>query len=415
MALRKADRDLRLSDGASEFPVWLLPILDIAPLDQTIATSVSSFDQLIGGRHLHDEDPAIRALNDEGAFALGVLIALEGKGNPASAPYQKFGISGPPPADEILARIINGQESWWDLAYLRGINYPGTDYAVKLVDARTRYLVNNTIKARGFVVALALGGLIFLPGTLLAFLRAGKKERPINYANHWSFSFGIGTFLLAFLASIGFSLSFNIALETIGQTPGADPSQPLISMPLYVLLDSVTRFLPPLIAISLLFRRPGHAISRLGLAGPLNGRMVLGSFAMLQIIDFGLRMTLHRDNPDPLGGLSTSEDGAWGLVLGVATACLAAPIAEEILYRGVLFRTLANRLWLPAAVIISSLVFALVHFYPLSSLIIVGLVGATCALCYISSRTLLTAIALHALYNAAIKIPEWIVYHAPLS
>ena len=136
---------------------------------------------------------------------------------------------------------------------------------------------------------------------------------------------------------------------------------------------------------------------------------------MLQVIEFGLRMTIDRSGPvDPLGGLEPIEDGMWGLLFSIVTACIAAPIADEILYRGVLFRSLANRLHVSVAVLVSSLVFALVHFYPLSSLLTVFTVGAACALCYVSSRTLLTAIALHALYNAAIKIPEWIVYHAPL-
>ena len=144
--------------------------------------------------------------------------------------------------------------------------------------------------------------------------------------------------------------------------------------------------------------------------------MVLGAFAILQIIEFGLRMTLGASGPpDPTGGLSPEESGPWGLVFGVATACIAAPLAEEIVYRGVLFRSLANRLRVWPAVIASSVVFSLVHFYPWPSLVTVALVGAACALVYASSRTLLTAVALHALYNAAIKIPEWIVYQTPLS
>ncbi len=46
---------------------------------------------------------------------------------------------------------------------------------------------------------------------------------------------------------------------------------------------------------------------------------------------------------------------------------------------------------------------------------LVGTVGIICGLGFMSSRTLLTAIALHALYNASIRIPEWFVYQTPLS
>ena len=415
--MRKADRDLRIAEGTAKLPPWIRPALGIDSLDQTLATTEASFTQLARMRHRHEEDPSTRALNDEGAYALAIIIALRKDGNPATGPFANLGLPGPPPPEPILSRIIAGQEQWWDLAYLRGLDLPETEYAAKLVDARTQHLTNNAIKARGAVLALALSGLVFVPGTLIAFLRVGRtKRRPVNYAHRWHIGFGVGVFLLAYLASVGFSITFNSALQQVASEPTEGVAKPLMSMPLFITLDSLTRFLPALIALGLLFRRSRHAISRLGIAGPINFRMILGSFAMLQIIEFGLRMTLDRSGtPDPLGGLDRSEDGMWGLLFGVASACIAAPIAEEILYRGVLFRSLANRINVTSAVLVSSLVFALVHFYPLSSLITVFSVGVACALCYASSRALLTAIVLHALYNAAIKLPEWIVYHTPLS
>ncbi|MEP4078219.1 CPBP family intramembrane glutamic endopeptidase [Haloferula sp.] len=417
-AMRKADRDLRIAEGTEKLPAWLRPVLGIDTLEQTLATTEASFTQLARLRHHHNEDPATRALNDEGAYALAVIIAVRNDGNPATGPFNAHGLPGPPPPGPIMSRVISSQENWWDLAYLRGLDFPGTEEASQLVDARTQHLTNNAIKARGAVLALALSGLVFIPGTLIAFVRAGKskRRRPVNYSHHWHIGFGLGVFLLAYLASVGFSITFNAALQQAAPEATDGVAKPLMSMPLFITLDGLTRFLPALIALGLLFRRSRHAVSRLGIAGPLDAKLILGSFAILQIIEFGLRMTLDRSGaPNPTGGLDASEAGLWGLAFGVVSACIAAPIAEEILYRGVLFRSLANRINLTSAVLISSVVFALVHFYPISSLITVFSVGVTCALCYASSRTLLTAIALHALYNAAIKLPEWIVYHAPLS
>jgi membrane protease YdiL (CAAX protease family) len=54
------------------------------------------------------------------------------------------------------------------------------------------------------------------------------------------------------------------------------------------------------------------------------------------------------------------------------------------------------------------------HFYDGYGLASVGVFGFSCALLYSGTGSLSTVIALHMLYNAAIKIPEWIVYHAPL-
>ncbi|MCH7228609.1 lysostaphin resistance A-like protein [Haloferula sp. A504] len=411
LTMRKADRDLRLAEGTRHLPPFVQSLLGIDPLSQTLDRQIESFELLVRSRHRHDEDEATREIGDEGAFALGVMIALQGDGNAAAAPFAQLGLAAPPPPEEVISRIIHGREHWWDMAYLEALDIPENDYAGKLVDSRTRHLVGNAIKSRGVVLALGLGGLIFIPGTLLAFFRAGRTREPVNYSHRWHLSFGLGVFLLAYLAFVGFGNLYSQGLGLV-----ATGQDPVMSPPVYLTVATVSMFLPALIALGLMFRRPRHAISRLGLAGPFDGRMVLGSFAILQIIEFGLRMTIDASGPiDPTGGLSPEESGPWGLAFGIATACLAAPVAEEIVYRGVLFRSLANRLKIWPAVAISSIVFSLVHFYTWPSLIMVAMVGAACALAYVSSRALLTAIVLHALYNAAIKIPEWIVYQTPLS
>ena len=416
LAMRKADRDLRIAEGTANLPIWIRPALGIDSLERTLATTEESFTQLAKLPHRHEESPENTALRKEGAYALAVIVALREEGNPATGPFSKYGLPGPPPPGAIFSRIIAGEENWWDLAYLRGLDLPGTEDAAKLVDARTEQLTNQAIKARGIFLAIALGGLVFVPSTLIAFLRAGRsKRRRVNYSHRWKIGFGLGVFFLGYLASIGFANLINALLPMISHADPGNSTKPPLSMPAFITLTGVSQFIPALIALGLLFRRGRHAVSRLGIAGPIDFRLILGCFAMLQVIEFGLRMTIDRSGPvDPLGGLEPIEDGMWGLLFSIVTACIAAPIAEEILYRGVLFRSLANRLHVSVAVLVSSLVFALVHFYPLSSLLTVFTVGAACALCYVSSRTLLTAIALHALYNAAIKIPEWIVYHAPL-
>ncbi len=219
--------------------------------------------------------------------------------------------------------------------------------------------------------------------------------------------------LLASLAAIGFGKSLEHVISGNLQGEGAPP----VALPplLFALLDAATRFLPPLIALGLLFRRGRHAVSRLGLAARPDGALVLGTFALQTVIDQILKRTLGEATaPDPTGGLSSMESGPWGLVLAVTSACIAAPVAEEILYRGVLFRSLANNLRVPAAVLFSSAIFAVVHFYNAYGLVSVGTLGAACALCFAATGRLTTAILLHAIYNSAIKIPEWIVYHAPL-
>ena len=161
-------------------------------------------------------------------------------------------------------------------------------------------------------------------------------------------------FLVATLAWIGFTMTLEIGIGTL---PGLHPA-------LAIFLDSAARLLPPLIALGLLFRRPSHAVRVLGLNRPFETKTILGVFSLLMILDQALRWPLGSDAPtEPGGGLSVGEAGLWGLAFAIVSACLLAPLAEELLYRGVLFRSCWNRLGVMPAAILSSVVFAALHFY----------------------------------------------------
>ena len=152
----------------------------------------------------------------------------------------------------------------------------------------------------------------------------------------------------------------------------------------------------------------------MGLNRAIWWRPIFGIFSLLIVADQALRIaTGTADANDPGGSLSASDVGLWGLAFTVVSACLLAPVAEEILYRGVLFRSFRNRLGVVAAAVLSSVVFALLHFYDGYGLASVAIFGISCALLYAGTGSLATVIVLHVIYNASIKIPEWIVYHAP--
>jgi membrane protease YdiL (CAAX protease family) len=139
-------------------------------------------------------------------------------------------------------------------------------------------------------------------------------------------------------------------------------------------------------------------------------------FSLLMISDQILRWSFgSASGHDPGGGLSLGDSGLWGLVFALVSACLLAPLAEEILYRGVLFRSLWNRIGVLPAAVLSAAVFAVLHFYGGYGLLSVGIFGFACALLYAGTGSLTTVIVLHGLYNFSIKIPEWIVYHSPLA
>lgn len=89
------------------------------------------------------------------------------------------------------------------------------------------------------------------------------------------------------------------------------------------------------------------------------------------------------------------------LVWLVIAGAIAAPIAEEFLFRGLLYRYLRARRSLWVAILVSSIVFAFAHFVPvlIPVLIVFGIAEALVAERYDS---LYPSIALHALNNGAL-------------
>ena len=262
----------------------------------------------------------------------------------------------------------------------------------------------RAVIARSAVWSLGLVGLVFIPSALRS-LKNGFLERPRGYGGAWSLPLGLVVFLVATLAWIGFTTTLNMGIQTL---PGLHPAAA-------ILFDSAARLLPPLIALGLLFKRPSHAARVMGLARQIEVKAVLGVFSLLMIVDQILRLAMGESGSNsPGGGLSLAESGLWGLAFALVSACLLAPVAEEIIYRGVLFRACRNRLGVMSAALASSAMFALLHFYDGYGLVSVAIFGFSCALLYAGTSSLTTVIALHMLYNSAIKIPEWIVYHAPL-
>jgi membrane protease YdiL (CAAX protease family) len=82
--------------------------------------------------------------------------------------------------------------------------------------------------------------------------------------------------------------------------------------------------------------------------------------------------------------------------------CLLAPITEEIFFRGLLYRTLRNRLPVLPGAVMSGLIFAAVHglSYPINTLPSRVVFGIIACLLYERTSSLLPGIALHILIDA---------------
>ena len=92
------------------------------------------------------------------------------------------------------------------------------------------------------------------------------------------------------------------------------------------------------------------------------------------------------------------------VLLAVLIAVVLAPLAEELVFRGLLHRNLRRRMRVVPATLISSVLFALVHVDVVLSqpIALVGLTlaGAVMAIAYERTGSLVVPIVIHAVYNA---------------
>ena len=86
------------------------------------------------------------------------------------------------------------------------------------------------------------------------------------------------------------------------------------------------------------------------------------------------------------------------LILALMTASIAAPIVEELFFRGVLFGWLRTRWGAVPGVIVSAALFSGAHAIPLilASIFVVGL---TLAIVYEKTKSIIATMALHSLFN----------------
>ena len=100
--------------------------------------------------------------------------------------------------------------------------------------------------------------------------------------------------------------------------------------------------------------------------------------------------------PQNAATLMTSDQTS-PLVIFLAIV-IAAPIAEELLFRGVLFNTFRQQTKVVSAIIFSGLIFALIHFDP-SFIPQLWMMGMLLAYCYHKSETLKVPIIAHMVVN----------------
>jgi len=107
-----------------------------------------------------------------------------------------------------------------------------------------------------------------------------------------------------------------------------------------------------------------------------------------------------KDDPQPIADLLASSDSKVVVALIVVFAVTIAPVCEEFFFRGFVYPVLKKSWGMGWALTAVSLVFAAIHFHlPTMGPLFVLAIGL--GLAYEFTGSLLTPIAMHALFNAA--------------
>lgn len=190
------------------------------------------------------------------------------------------------------------------------------------------------------------------------------------------------------------------------------------------LLQNVAFFLVPAAFITLKYRLP---LSEIGLprlprrrdwiAGVLLGILAMMMSGLLEIGTHALagqfrdvawiKAALEYEKTNPVAAMAKALPtlGAGWLLLAVVAVGIAAPLGEEMFFRGFVFtvlrRRFAERRWGAAvALVVSAVLFTLPHTYALG-LLPVFAIGLLLAWVYHVSGSLWTCIVIHAMNNTA--------------
>ncbi|MBC8141984.1 MAG: CPBP family intramembrane metalloprotease [Armatimonadetes bacterium] len=114
-----------------------------------------------------------------------------------------------------------------------------------------------------------------------------------------------------------------------------------------------------------------------------------------------VKAMLHVEETNPVAQLAGSlrKAGIPGLILGVLAVGIAAPLGEEMLFRGFAQNVLTRRFGVIVGVVGSALLFAAPHTYSLLGLSVIFLMGLALAHIYRVGGSLWTCIIIHAVNN----------------
>ena len=130
--------------------------------------------------------------------------------------------------------------------------------------------------------------------------------------------------------------------------------------------------------------------------------IVLGVYVAFYVVTGIWASLLNLDEQSELPDRLGADDSAAALLAVMFLVCVMAPVAEEFLFRGLLFTSLRASTGLWPAAIITGVVFGAIHAgsSPAGFLVPLAVFGVGLCLIYAWTRSLYPCVALHAVNNA---------------
>lgn len=133
----------------------------------------------------------------------------------------------------------------------------------------------------------------------------------------------------------------------------------------------------------------------------------VGYIYQMILIHFGYEPTQQ-----PIMKYLAGDIPAWTRIYGVVLAILIAPVAEELLFRGLLLPLIARKLGVLGAVLGVSFIFAAMHLF-IPALVPLFFISIAFSLAYVYTGSLATPIAFHSIFNT-VNLAFFIALHDTL-
>jgi membrane protease YdiL (CAAX protease family) len=338
------------------------------------------------------------------------LAELKKEVDPGSVLHKDIATAlDPDAADSASIAEFNERHGWFARVYLDD----GSTGAISDAKADGRYFMRVVLAAVIVLILLLVGGFIAL--VVLALMVAGGRLKPwpITHAppsEPGSAGLWIET-VVVFIA--GFMTLKLVSMGVLAAAPGINVQYLVWGTLLGQWALVLTLFWPRVRGMSREqhraeagWHRGRGVVSELG-AGVVSYLAILPIYALVAIIVTVCMIAYYAvsgSTPPEVDDkiMDLAAGGTAQLIAVVLLATIWAPVVEETIFRGALFRALRPRWGLAIAGLGSAAVFAALHAYLIPQLFMVGTLGFCFALVREWRNSIVATMTAHALHNGLV-------------